>query len=220
MARLPKAVSARPRFQPDPSKLGDPAEIARHLTALQDSTLEEVARVAALPGIPRGTGFPTVFATNDLFFRTDRGILYFYDGTRWLSVQEFQLAMPCYTQLPSTAIAAAINANFLACLPQSDGGSIYVTKWAIALSPGAPNDGANFWTIRLGRVVAAAFTYFATITTAALAAAEQRAEVKGINTIVATDSATRYLVGSVTLKTLAPGNLVWEASTVHYRLVG
>lgn len=33
-----------------------------------------------------GTAFPASPATNDRFFRTDRGIEYYYDGTRWVSI--------------------------------------------------------------------------------------------------------------------------------------
>lgn len=42
-------------------------------------------------GVPSGSSFPGSPATNDLFFRTDRGFLYFYDGTRWLTVEERML---------------------------------------------------------------------------------------------------------------------------------
>lgn len=38
-----------------------------------------------------GTSFPSSPATNDLFYRTDRDVLYFYDGTRWLSVDQHLL---------------------------------------------------------------------------------------------------------------------------------
>ncbi len=34
-----------------------------------------------------GSSFPATPATNDRYFRTDRGIDYYYDGTRWLSTQ-------------------------------------------------------------------------------------------------------------------------------------
>jgi len=42
-------------------------------------------------GISAGTSFPGSPSDNDLFYRTDRDVLYFYDnaGTRWLSVCEY-----------------------------------------------------------------------------------------------------------------------------------
>lgn len=36
-----------------------------------------------------GTGFPVSPASGDKFYRSDRNIEYFYDGTRWLSTQIF-----------------------------------------------------------------------------------------------------------------------------------
>jgi hypothetical protein len=40
-------------------------------------------------GVDSGTSFPGSPANNDIFYRTDRDILYFYDGTRWLTVNLF-----------------------------------------------------------------------------------------------------------------------------------
>lgn len=60
-----------------------------------DSVAQKVpsynAAIQALAGIESGTGtaFPGSPATNDRFFRTDRGIEYFWNGTRWLSSQLF-----------------------------------------------------------------------------------------------------------------------------------
>lgn len=54
-----------------------------------------------------GTSFPGSPATNDRFYRTDRGIEYFYDGTQWLSEQihSVQLAISDAV-LPFTATTA------------------------------------------------------------------------------------------------------------------
>lgn len=56
-------------------------------------------------GIPSGASFPGSPATNDLFFRTDRGIVYFYDGTRWLSVEIFTVNIAAQDKLLPTALA-------------------------------------------------------------------------------------------------------------------
>lgn len=42
----------------------------------------------------KGTAFPTSPVTDQIFYRTDRRIEYFYDGTRWLSTQLFTLHAP------------------------------------------------------------------------------------------------------------------------------
>lgn len=41
------------------------------------------------PPSAAGTSFPLSPGTNDRFYRTDRGLEYYYDGTRWLSTQLF-----------------------------------------------------------------------------------------------------------------------------------
>jgi hypothetical protein len=43
--------------------------------------------------VPSGTSFPGSPATSDRYFRTDRNIEYVYDGTRWLSMQQFVLSI-------------------------------------------------------------------------------------------------------------------------------
>lgn len=48
-----------------------------------------LTRASAVTGTQSGTSFPGSPATDDRFYRTDRRIEYFYDGTRWLSTQLF-----------------------------------------------------------------------------------------------------------------------------------
>lgn len=51
----------------------------------------------------RGTTFPTTPATNDRFFRTDRGIDYYWDATRWLSVQQYTFDFQEFETISATA---------------------------------------------------------------------------------------------------------------------
>jgi len=53
------------------------------MTAIQLATLADAT------GLPSGTSFPGSPANNDLFYRTDLDLLFFYDGTRWLTTQAF-----------------------------------------------------------------------------------------------------------------------------------
>ena len=53
------------------------------MTAIQLATLADAT------GLPSGTSFPGSPANNDLFYRTDYDMLFFYDGTRWLSTNLF-----------------------------------------------------------------------------------------------------------------------------------
>lgn len=49
--------------------------------------------VSSSGGILSGTSFPVSPASGDRFYRTDRNIDYFYNGTRWLSTQLFTQAI-------------------------------------------------------------------------------------------------------------------------------
>jgi hypothetical protein len=42
-------------------------------------------------GLASGTSFPGSPSSGALFFRTDRGLIYYYDGARWLTVNEYTI---------------------------------------------------------------------------------------------------------------------------------
>lgn len=77
-----------------------------------------------------GTSFPGSPATNDRYFRTDRGIEYYYDGTRWLS-----------THLVVHAIATQD-----ALTPQTSTQDLR-----------SPNPGAGLYAIYVERLIVASF---------------------------------------------------------------
>ena len=56
-----------------------------------------------------GTSFPSSPATGIRFYRTDRNIEYFYDGTRWLSTQLFEMATTTPNQMAPTVSADTNN---------------------------------------------------------------------------------------------------------------
>jgi len=73
-----------------------------------------------------GTSFPGSPATNELCFRTDRGLLYYYDGTRWLTVTEYE----AHAYLVGSAGATSdVNIYFM---PIRADGDTYLTKFFIS----------------------------------------------------------------------------------------
>lgn len=61
-------------------------------------TVDEKGRITAASsgtgsGSAAGSVFPGSPSVSDRFFRTDRGIEYFWDGTRWLSMQQFTVPL-------------------------------------------------------------------------------------------------------------------------------
>ena len=62
---------------------------------------------AAGSGVSSGTSNPGSPVSGDLYFRTDLGLLIYYDGTRWLTVNEYSVTVPVYeTVAPYTATAS------------------------------------------------------------------------------------------------------------------
>ncbi len=62
-------------------------------------------------GMPSGTSFPGSPSSGDLFYRTDRNILYYYDGTRWLSLQIFVSQPFHFVTINATVTATAGRAS-------------------------------------------------------------------------------------------------------------
>lgn len=64
--------------------------------------------IADSPQLGYGTAFPVSPTAGDRFYRSDRDIQYFYDGTRWLSAQLFESVMgPQVGLLPRAATTLA-----------------------------------------------------------------------------------------------------------------
>ena len=86
-----------------------------------------------------GTSFPVSPATGDRYFRTDRGLEYYYDGTRWLTVTEYRMPLGAWSNISATAteIPAAVDAATY---------DIYITK-LIATMYGGTLSGTQYWTI-------------------------------------------------------------------------
>lgn len=82
--------------------------------------------IAASGGVSSGTSFPGSPATNDRFYRTDRAIEYFYDGTRWLSTEILQLS----TTITPNGITASQHQNM--CIPYKGTYSLYLLDWSIS----------------------------------------------------------------------------------------
>jgi hypothetical protein len=98
-------------------------------------------------GISSGTSFPGSPSNNDLFYRTDRDLLYFYDGTRWLTVAEYDLGVGWV----DTA-AALSGTNTLARWPVRQDYGMYLTRWNVVtfMTNGTP--ASNNMTVVLARV--------------------------------------------------------------------
>lgn len=159
-----------------------------------------------------GTSFPASPATNDLFFRTDRGLLYYYDGTRWLTVNEYTNYLGLATVLEGgntpTTIASAIDHGANGC---------WVTRIA-ATAYQATGNGSNYVTYQLNSITPAIVTHNigASFNTSADTAGQVVLHTVTIGALVTAGDTLISLSGTLTG---APTGLQSHC-TVFYRLVG
>ncbi len=163
-------------------------------------------------GIDAGTSFPGSPATDDLFDRTDRDIIYRYDGTRWVSIDErCQTLAVLDNNLPHTATdsrlygAVDLGAN-----------GIWVTRMVV-VTLGISIDGSNYWTYQLNK-------RDATSTETAV----------GGSFSTNADTTSQWVRHDVTIGAAVTTGLTWalkatkvssptstyEAAQVYYRLIG
>jgi hypothetical protein len=105
---------------------------------------------AAGGGIDSGTSVPGSPANNDLFHRTDHDKLYYYDGTRWLTVHEYDLAPGWF----DTA-APLSGTNTLARYPVRQDFGMYLTRWNIVTFQTNGTPASNYMTVALTRLTGA-----------------------------------------------------------------
>jgi hypothetical protein len=180
-----------------------------HFYGLNDGGVERL--MTGIRGM--GTAFPTspAPATNDLFFRTDLGLLCYYDGTRWLTADEYIIVLPWFPliTLPYTGTVP----NTILLLPTRSDYGYYITKASCYTRVATTNNGSNYWGLRL--------LYSATnlwdFNTSA-----QAADVNVTHTNAAINTATTptatFLAINAQTKTGAPGSLT-VAAFVQYRLI-
>lgn len=92
-------------------------------------------------GLGGGSAFPASPSTGALFYRTDIDFLCFYDGTRWLTVHEYEAGLEVVTTT-SSPVSASYVANRTDYAP-------YVTRTTMATNVAATNDGSNYWTVNI-----------------------------------------------------------------------
>jgi predicted GH43/DUF377 family glycosyl hydrolase len=165
-------------------------------------------------GYDEGTSFPVGPSTDDKFYRTDRNLLYYYDGTRWLSTEVFrETFFPSDNTNPTTTHGASLGAW---PVRQGDNGIYVLTVDAVTLVV-TTNDGSNYWTISYNwRNQANSSTELVNTNTSADTATNWYNKSTSVNAVL--DSTARYL-NIVVNKTNAPGS-IYVYPAIRYRLIG
>lgn len=99
-----------------------------------------------------GTSFPGSPTTGQRFFRTDRGIEYYWDGTRWLSTQLFSL--PISTQDAVNPLSAS--SQHRVANPHWNRYAIYVERVMTQTYLTSGTTASNYFTVNFGHSTAAA----------------------------------------------------------------
>lgn len=100
-----------------------------------------VTGLSAGAGYAEGTSFPASPGLNDKFYRNDLNFLCYYDGTRWLTAQEF-CEPPALG--PLTDSTGAISATSYFRWPYAVR-QIFVTKVQYSIFLGVANTSSNYW---------------------------------------------------------------------------
>lgn len=155
--------------------IGD--QIAATITA---KTLTDIEATAA----GSGTSFPGSPADADLFYRTDRRIMYEYNSslTQWLSLDRKYVPFAASRVLNATGTT-----GIYGWLPIFE--DVYVESWVTTMRLGATNNGSNFWTLQFFKETPAiASTVISTISTSGDTAANNNVHNVSIAAVVAAAS--------------------------------
>lgn len=174
-----------------------------------DRRQDRTAAVEA--GLPFATAHPSSVPTGYAQFRTDLGLIEYYDGTRWVTAEKWAIPL-----LPNRTTIAA---NTIWDTRVRTDYALYVEAYAISTNTAAVNNATNFWTITCQGVnlaLTAATTVFNPNTSADAAATEtdHSGNVAAGNVAPANNAFLRVSAN----KTLTPGNLT-IAVTAYVRMI-
>jgi hypothetical protein len=163
-------------------------------------------------GYPSGTSFPGSPSTNDIFYRTDLALLFFYDGTRWLTTTLYVLNC-------GFGVANSPTGNDGYNAVPTETLDIWLVSYIASTYVVAPNDGSNFYTCHLNKTDAGnSNTSVASFTTAADTQNNWTRHVVAIGAALG-GVATYKLITTSNTKTSAPGDL-YHRPAFSYRMIG
>ncbi len=162
-----------------------------------------------------GTSFPGTPLTGDRYWRTDLGRECYYDGTQWLTVQEFSLPTTTRSVLGS-GLAATLTSIVNAVVP---GTSCYITTIRVVTFVNGSSTGTNKWTVEYYKLDAAnVATSIGSFSTGTTPDTTVTWTVHDIVVNAAIASASFPVLRLDATKVASPGNLIftWD---LKYRLI-
>ncbi len=148
-----------------------------------------------------GTAFPGSPATNDRYWRTDLGLEFYYDGTRWLSTALYTLGLP---QADALAPLAATATGHRLCLPILGTGIRVIDFWvSFYVNGGTALSDSHKWVLDFKTAVSG--TVLATYNIGSGASSAWRSS--GLQSVASNVVTTEFELEVLSTKTGTPGNL-------------
>jgi hypothetical protein len=171
-----------------------------------------------------GTAFPATPGTNSRFFRTDLGMEFYYDGTRWLTTTLYHLVATLDNGTATAAYAgpsATLAGVILAAVPGLVGGSdlwLHNLTTQFLVAGGTALDGSNNWVNIFGkRPTGNTTTTIITVTVNSGSSSVWRTDTQSIGALL-NNGTTHYMFSWGITKTGTPGPL-WASFDLTYRIV-
>ena len=180
-------------------------------------TRVDLARLSDVAsGIPSGTSFPGSPSNNDVFRRTDLDLIFYFDGTRWLSLQLLEMAWADLVSETGSATAVHMPAP-----PLAGGSDIWLVDFSVQFlvsGGGSALSGSHKWDVKLRkRPTGNSATDISTVTIDSGSSAAWRNTVNAIGALL-NNGTTHFVLDYNLTKTGTPGNLN-SLCTVRYRIV-
>lgn len=189
---------------------------AGNIVAASDSQMRTM--LSLVPGTNfikggSGTSFPGSPATDDVFYRTDTDLLFFYDGTRWLTLNRYVFNFPLVNGATGSDYGSQIQTY-----PVLDMW-LEATYYTVYVS--TTNNGSNYWSIQPKKSdVAAGATSLGTAINTSAGAANVRLQFSITMGAALGSGATWPVVFNEALKAVGnPGALSYN-SLLAFRLIG
>ena len=208
------------------TKHGFLKKLDNSVTNFMNGTGDWSAPGISAAGLNAGTSFPGGPATNDLFFRTDLGLIFTYTGTIWYTVEVFKSMLIIRESVGtigdySTAISATASGTRAGAPSVLGASDIYLTETCtrfVVASGGTALGASHKW---VGTLVAidtnaGAISTPSTINIASGSSAVWRTVTVAIN--AAQPAGTLFYQMTYT-KTGTPGTLT-EGTELYYRIIG
>lgn len=188
------------------------------LTADSGETTGMKWAAAGSGGIASGTSFPGSPSDNDIFYRSDRDILYFYNGTRWLTVNLYMHPMTWIGEAAAVFPQSAAQTPFRTPVPFGNAYDVWLESMVWLSRVITTNNGSQYWTVALAKLtIAGASTTIVTGDTSADTAGQFPVHTTTINALLGT---SHTMLDINTAKVTTPGNLAALEVHLLYRLVG